>query len=310
MSQYEPGVTAPPFHVYCRSTTVPYFGDEFDNIGERAARGEDGKTYHVPADMTYKDWQKSFVDGDKSGLKEVKPDDTIKVKNAVKTVDDCTTTEEVQEMMKEQNWFRSATIGGKVFDTNESLSLAGIDVDVAKSIYRTHDTLFTKYPQLVGKLNSISSAKLSGGTYAQCSFGLGHGGVTVNKQYYGNLESLKKHYEGDLAAGFHPAGTDYTAVVMHELGHAVDDYLSYTEMASGMVNSWKPKIVSADLRPKVMKACKLKISDIGKSVSGYATKDAQEWFAECFAEYMCSDEPRPVATEFGKQFEEMMKGVK
>jgi hypothetical protein len=228
----------------------------------------------------------------------------------LKTVDDCTTTEEVQDMMKEQNWFRSATIRGTVYNTNETLSLDGIDVGVAKSIYKVHDTLFTKYPQLVGKLNSISSAKLSGGTYAQCSFGLGHGGVTVNKQYYGNLESLKKHYESDLASGFHPAGTDYTAIVMHELGHAVDDYLSYTEMALGMVNSWKPKIVSADLRPKVMKACKLKISDIGKNVSGYATKDAQEWFAECFAEYMCSDEPRPVAAEFGKQLEEVMKGVK
>lgn len=69
MSEYEAGVTAPPFHVWCRSTTVPAFGDEFDNIGERAARGEDGKTYYVPASMTYKDWKESFVDGgDKSGF--------------------------------------------------------------------------------------------------------------------------------------------------------------------------------------------------------------------------------------------------
>jgi SPP1 gp7 family putative phage head morphogenesis protein len=81
MSQWEIGVTAPPFHVNCRSTTVPYFGDEFDNIGERAARDEEGNTYYVPADMTYKDWQKSFVDGDKSALQKVKSDDTMKVKD-------------------------------------------------------------------------------------------------------------------------------------------------------------------------------------------------------------------------------------
>lgn len=80
MSQYEVGVTAPPFHVYCRSTTVPYFDDEFDAVGERAAKGEDGKTYYVPSTMKYPDWKKSFVDGDKSGLQEVKPDDTMKVK--------------------------------------------------------------------------------------------------------------------------------------------------------------------------------------------------------------------------------------
>lgn len=64
MEEYKSGITAPPFHVWCRSTTVPAFGDEFDSIGERAARDEeDGKTYYVPADMTYKEWKQKYVDG-------------------------------------------------------------------------------------------------------------------------------------------------------------------------------------------------------------------------------------------------------
>lgn len=70
MSDYKPGVTAPPFHVYCRSTTTPHFKDNFDT-GERAARGADGKTYYVPDDVTYSEWKKAFVDGDKSGFAEV-----------------------------------------------------------------------------------------------------------------------------------------------------------------------------------------------------------------------------------------------
>ena len=78
-SQWEVGVTAPPFHVGCRSTTVPYFDDEFDSVGERASRGADGKTYYIPADMTYKQWQQAFVEGDKTGLQEAMPDDTMKV---------------------------------------------------------------------------------------------------------------------------------------------------------------------------------------------------------------------------------------
>jgi SPP1 gp7 family putative phage head morphogenesis protein len=79
MKDYEAGVTAPPFHVYCRTTTVPYFDDEF-NIGERAARDEEtGKTYYVPSNMTYPQWKEKFVDkGDKSGLNEVDPVDIIK----------------------------------------------------------------------------------------------------------------------------------------------------------------------------------------------------------------------------------------
>lgn len=72
MKDCEAGVTAPPFHVYCRSTTVLYFEDDFGQPGERAARDEEtGKTYYVPGDMSYQEWKEAFVDGgDKSGMKE------------------------------------------------------------------------------------------------------------------------------------------------------------------------------------------------------------------------------------------------
>lgn len=63
MKDYEPGVTAPPFHVWCRSTTIPYFEDDFGQAGERAARGADGKTYYVPGNMNYREWKENFVDG-------------------------------------------------------------------------------------------------------------------------------------------------------------------------------------------------------------------------------------------------------
>lgn len=63
MKDFEPGITAPPFHVFCRSTSVPYFDDDFGQIGERAARNaETGKTYYVPDNMTYKEWKEKFVD--------------------------------------------------------------------------------------------------------------------------------------------------------------------------------------------------------------------------------------------------------
>lgn len=70
MTDFQPGATAPPFHVYCRSTTVPYFDDDFGQIGERAARDEEtGKTYYIPDDMKYQDWEDTFVKGgDKSGF--------------------------------------------------------------------------------------------------------------------------------------------------------------------------------------------------------------------------------------------------
>ncbi len=70
MKDFQAGVTAPPFHVYCRSTTVPYFDEDFGDTGERAARDEEtGKTYYIPDDMNYEEWKQAFVDGgDKSGF--------------------------------------------------------------------------------------------------------------------------------------------------------------------------------------------------------------------------------------------------
>ena len=59
MSQYEAGVTAPPFHVWCRTVTVPYFEDNYG--GERAARDADGKTYYVPDTMKYGEWASEYV---------------------------------------------------------------------------------------------------------------------------------------------------------------------------------------------------------------------------------------------------------
>lgn len=106
LSDYKPGVTAPPFHVYCRSTTAPHFKDNFD-AGERAARGTDGKTYYVPDDVTYSEWKKAFVDGDKSGFAEVQKNHfsrtekrgTIKPKEqseAAKFIEQACTTENVE----------------------------------------------------------------------------------------------------------------------------------------------------------------------------------------------------------------------
>lgn len=58
MSQFEAGVTAPPFHPNCRGCISPYIED-LD--GTRTGRDAAGNTIDVPADMTYTEWAKSFL---------------------------------------------------------------------------------------------------------------------------------------------------------------------------------------------------------------------------------------------------------
>lgn len=67
ISQYEPGVTVPPFHPNCRGTTAPAIDPKY--AGERAARNADGDVYYVPGNMNYSEWKKTFVDNSsKDGL--------------------------------------------------------------------------------------------------------------------------------------------------------------------------------------------------------------------------------------------------
>lgn len=96
MKDYEVGITAPPFHPNCRSTTVPCVDEEFVNGEGRAARGDDGQTYYVPGDLTYKQWKAEYnplavaVNQEKhyndSKMKLSFPDDISKIKGVTPDV--------------------------------------------------------------------------------------------------------------------------------------------------------------------------------------------------------------------------------
>ena len=119
MSEYAVGVTAPPFHVWCRTTTVPFFDDEFELDTKRAARDENGKTYFVPSDMKYKDWEKAFVNG--GSKKDLKPIDENPLEN----------------FGKSSTIGARANTGKKVYynkDNDYSINIEGISKEVNDSL--------------------------------------------------------------------------------------------------------------------------------------------------------------------------------
>jgi SPP1 gp7 family putative phage head morphogenesis protein len=199
MSQWEVGVTAPPFHVWCRSTTVPFFDDEFDSVGERAARGEDGKTYYVPSDMTYKQWQQSFVEGDKTGLQEATPDDTIKAKKEVK---------QVAEELKAENFPSAFTAKSEMKNTQALVdyvnSLEGADANTV--------ALFNR----MGKLESVESNSIP----FKISHGKNHAVSTSSYTFTGELAEVKltiPKLQGENLAG-------QVNTTLHEEMHLMDLY--------------------------------------------------------------------------------------
>ncbi len=76
LSQYQAGVTAPPFHPNCRGTICPYFGDVTE---EKIAGKVEGEVYYMPENMTFEQRKKAFVDGEKDGLTILEAKDILNV---------------------------------------------------------------------------------------------------------------------------------------------------------------------------------------------------------------------------------------
>lgn len=198
MSQWEVGTTAPPFHVRCRSTTIPYFDDDFD-IGERAARDADGKTYYVPANMKYKDWEKAFVDGDKTGLQEASVSDTIKAKEEIK---------QVAEELKIDSFPDAFKVKGEIKNTQALVDyvngLEGADPNVV--------ALFNH----MGELESVAS----NGVPFKISHGKNHAVSTSSYTLTGGLAEVKltiPKLQGENLAG-------QVNTTLHEEMHLMDLY--------------------------------------------------------------------------------------
>lgn len=239
MSDYKPGVTAPPFHVYCRSTTAPHFKDNFD-AGERAARGADGKTYYVPDDVTYSEWKKAFVDGDKSGFAEVQKNHfsrtekrgTIKPKEqseAAKFIEQACTTENVEhravqalpKQLTSDEIIERLAGGDMTQGSCSSLAFAyignknGLDVldfrdGGSRRVFSMNKNIM-KMLELPGVEGSITKVKKEV-----------QGTIDVLK----NLELNKEYY---LAAGKH-------AAIVRKL----DTGYQYLELQSKYQNGWMP----------------------------------------------------------------------
>lgn len=65
----KPGITMPPFHCYCRSTTIPYIEGITDSQEvTRAARDlSTGKTVFVEGDLNYEEWYNKYVKNTDTG---------------------------------------------------------------------------------------------------------------------------------------------------------------------------------------------------------------------------------------------------
>ena len=176
----------------------------------------------------------------------------------------------------------------------EFSDISSLSDDLQKHIYNNYKTVYDRYPQI--RYGGLKVQKLADNTYASNLSQTNR--ITLNSTKYNDLNTLKASYENDVREKYHPEGTDYNSIVVHELGHGLQQYIEK-----------KYKITAPDIRATVLKKVGIKQKDVGEHLSMYAMKkprEAHEFFSEAFAEYMTSKNPRPLAVEFGKEINRIL----
>jgi len=271
MKDYQVGVTAPPFHPWCRTVTAPWFED---NFGERAARGSDGKTYYVPSNMKYKDWKKAFVDGgSKDGLKEL--DISSKI---IKEFIPAKTIIEAQEYAKAKH--------------NIDADYSKYNLDVANAINKELD----RFKAIFGDIDTLKYigtfpkgfSRTWAGAYSSSQQSLWLRNVS-NKNA---LEKLKAIAEEQFKIG-HWSTPSELHTIRHEIGHAIHEKFKLDRTVENitkldMINNLRTKIMQEVLKSRKGTAA------YKEYLSGYGMTNTAEFIAESIAEYM-NGNPREVA---------------
>lgn len=194
MSQYQPGITAPPFHPRCRGTTVPHIDDDY---GERAARNHEGKTIYVPADMTYQEWYQTYIEkSPKSGI--------IKPSKAKQTLTD------------DEEWALNEYISSGSYKINAPLR-EGIELtQEQQELVRNLDSALEKMPKYQGK--TIRSLVMNKESLIQ--FAKGH--------KIGSKVRYPEYISASTRNGYH----DNPTVVLNILSKSGRDIREYNEQES------------------------------------------------------------------------------
>lgn len=291
---YQVGVTAPPFHVWCRTTTAPWFPENYD--AERIARGTDGKTYKVPGDMKYKDWKEKYVkETEENGIIEIKTkDDFIK-------------------RMKEAFGFTK-------------VATDGVELDVLREVHKTLEESYEEYPILKGFINHFNISSEADAT-AWAIMKVDENGkiirsLNINLEQMNNKKGIMEMINRAVKENKWTPKNGTGGIIRHELGHMIEyainvkkyglDLKNLTASTPGLMEMWKScgdGTVAKEIVTKIFKekGIKLNNKNVEILVSEYASKSFKEILAECVGCDESKEIPNLVKEELKIYMKELMK---
>ena len=195
------------------------------------------------------------------------------------------------------------------------VNFAGMDPELAQETTDSIKRVIDKYPSCKDAFAGFTTEDTEKGTFAEkdsamACFSEKTQMIHLNNDYYGNKAEFAEKVNRTIEKQFHPLGTDYNSVVVHEMGHAIDYYVSNKifhiwDLIGGKRCS--SEIWNADINKAKKKGQPLTGKSIRESLSGYAARNSSEYLAEGFCEVMCSANPRPTAKSIVKRLENRIK---
>ena len=196
------------------------------------------------------------------------------------------------------------------------VKLTGMDPELAESAVSSLQAVLERYPTVKDAFGGFTTDEPepgffteNQGTYACYSPNTGKIHFNLNK--YSDKDALEADYQEALSKKHFPEGTTSKSAVVHEMGHAIDRYVSLKTIDPFRVN-WgdetvSRRIMNTDIRALRKKGTPMTGKSVRDSLSGYASKNPHEYFAEAFSEVMTSPTPRKTAQSIVKRMETYIK---
>lgn len=251
VNAFLPGTNAPPFHPYCRTTIIPYFGKRWEPE-VRIARDIDGKNEYV-SNMNYDEW-------------------IARYKKKVTDLIGSTASYSVSANLVKTDY-------GVSYDMD---SLSGIDSELLKASAARLEELVNEYPELKSWLVEtdrllINGGNLGIGTYAATRRDASL--MTLSRGYFASSERLMGAIEKGMRSGhFMPAKSTKLYTIDHEFGHVVENYiLRKRNTDAGAM------LTLRDIMNIAKSEYGVDMKIYQQTVSRYGKANAREFFAEAFA---------------------------
>lgn len=239
----------------------------------------------------------------------------------------------ITKLSSTDNLFEKSKLSKLMGVSKDKIDFGKIDEKSKKSIYNGIKTVFDKFPQLKGHTRKIIYD--SNLTAIASSDSLG--GILKLSKRFCDFKQLAKDYERQTKFEWNPKGTTVDSIIVHELGHQLDGFLTLKGIWGGQIGRYGTTRTSVAVKREVLQrlgyydyvraerenwhrmgykgrelneAVEFSRKEfITKHISEYANKNEREFFAECFSEYMTSKNPREAARIFGEILEEIMEGL-